>query len=181
MQKTTIVSALVAIVILFSSCMNKEQKKQMGQIDSLRNTLDTISRDFNSLDSTQIAENFNQLLSNNDAFDSIPEENVNKELISRHREAERNLRRYMVNYDRLKSELNKGYNQLDSLSYDVKNDVIPEGKFKFYFDDEEQVVGRLREMTDYIVTTSEKELKRYDSLQTAVDKYLEKNNIQTEE
>ncbi|MFW6019475.1 MAG: hypothetical protein ACOCPM_02740 [Bacteroidales bacterium] len=180
MQKIIIVSAL-AIVIILSSCMDKEQKKQINQIDSLRSALDTISQDFNNIDSVEIAQNFNQLLSNNDVFDSIPEENVNKELISRHREAERNLRRYMVNYDRIKSELNRSYSQLDSLAYDVRNDVIPEGKFKFYFDDEEMVTSRLREMTDYIVTTSKKELNRHDSLQNAVDEYLEKNNIQPKE
>ena len=180
MQKIIIVSA-IAVAIFFSSCMNEEQQKQMGKIDSLRITLDTVSQNFNSVDSAEVAKYFNQVLSNNDAFDSVPEGNKDKDLISRHRETERNLRRYMASYDRINNKLEKSYNQLDSLAYDVKNDLIPEGKFDSYLQDEKQAINRLQDMTNYVVETSKKELGRRDSLQNAVEKYLEENSPKEKE
>lgn len=170
--------ALVLLMaVAISSCTSKETKQRMNQIDSLELTLDTISEKFNSLDSAVIAERFNLLLTYTDYLDSIPEEKRNKDLISQHRQAERNLRRYMSNANRLQIEIQKSYNQLDSLAYDVENDLVPEGEFSYYMEDEKDAVNRLRGLTFYIVDVTEREMARFDSLDKAIKEHFDANSI----
>ncbi len=168
---------ILAGIVLLSGCMSNEQKQRVEKIDSLQVVLDSVSQKLNDIDSAQIQANYQTIMEFNSYLDSVPEENENQELIDNYREAERNLRKYLANANKLNSELQLSYNQLDSLSYDVKHDLVPEGKFKYYYKDEEQSVGKLRELTWYLAETSEGELKRFDSLQNAVEQYLKANNV----
>ncbi len=176
MRKIFFALMLAGIVVL-SSCMNKEQKQRIEKIDSLEVVLDSVSERLNTVDSAQIQANYNAILKYNTYLDSVPEENEDQELIREYRNAERNLRKYLANADNLHSELELSYNQLDSLSYDVKHDLVPEGKFKYYYRDEKTSVKELRDLTFYLAETSEEELKRIDSLHNAVEQYLKANRV----
>mgnify|MGYP006287299097 FL=1 len=124
-MKKLILPLFVVVVVVLSSCTSKEQKQQLAKIDTLNLTLDTISNKLETIDSAAVRKNFLTILENNDLLDSIPVEKQDKELISLHRSVERTYRRYMSNATRMKTELEKSYNQLDSLSYDVKHDLVP--------------------------------------------------------
>ncbi|MFO8055391.1 MAG: hypothetical protein R6U19_09560 [Bacteroidales bacterium] len=177
MKRFSLISIIFGIV-LFTGCSSQKQKEQLAQVDSLKQSLDTIDERFNTLDSSIIARNFERTLKSTELLHLAPEDDKQKEeLIALHRQSEKVYRKYLENTDRLIHELERSYEQVQDLAADVKNDNIPEGQFKNYYRDEKKMVKRLREMVFYIVEENRYELERADSLEEVTEQYLRKHDI----
>lgn len=180
MNRYSIAFLLAAMIIAFSSCQNPEQKARLEKIDSLDTKLDSIETAINSLDSAKVAKRFNRVQENAGRLDSVTSGEADSALMAANEKTEETFRRYLSNIERLKQELSYSYEQLDSLRFDVENELLTQNDFKNYFDDESSAVNYLKDKSFYIVNTTKRKMNSFDSLQTEVERYIKEQAYKNE-
>ncbi|MFO8087927.1 MAG: hypothetical protein R6T91_09045 [Bacteroidales bacterium] len=176
-MKNIQVVLMAGLMIFLFACSSGEKKQRIEKIDSLTLTLDSVQKQISSLDSARIERNFQEIQKTNSLFDSIPDDKIDRELLNEQRSVERAFRAYLAKIGEIKDDLQFSYNQLDSLTHDVEKDLVPEGKFDYYFNDEAEVDRRLKNYVSAIVQETDEALIKYDSIRMKVKEHLEENDV----
>lgn len=170
---------LILSASLFS-CGNPEQKAKLKKVDSLKTTLDSIDQKLDVLDSAEVARNFEKVERNFYLMDSITQDSLDTALLGANKKAEKVFRRYLSNIEKIKKELRFSYAQLDSLRFDVENELVTKKDFGNYYQDEEYAINNLKDLSYYIVQTTKKQMESFDSLQTEMERYIKEKEFKNQ-
>ncbi|MBE9468946.1 MAG: hypothetical protein IMY72_11605 [Bacteroidetes bacterium] len=182
MKKVLFITALVSISFLYS-CMNKETKVKVDKIDGLLTQVDSINLELKKvkIDSLKLVYSITKL--NTDFFKNtnfdMPEDKSFLKDFGAYGLVDKNLKRLLKNYKKMDADIEYSSNQLVSLKYDIKKELLTDNDtINRYIFDEEAALNDIRLNLLPKIKLLNRQLNLYNKVHKSVEdfkKSLEEN------
>jgi len=164
------------LLIILTACTGSHDSEELQKIDSLSMVLDETELMFAEIEIDSLSKFYSVFQSNSDDIKTFynKEDEEEWQTICRYSDLKKPFRNVVEYYDNIITELEYTRQQLDSLKFDLENNLLSEEQQSKYIADEEKAVGYLHQTVYKNLATSKVVMKDFDSLNTLVEKVIVK-------
>jgi translation initiation factor 2B subunit (eIF-2B alpha/beta/delta family) len=178
MKKTLTIPALflMIIIISFSGCKSKDQKKNIAKIDSVISKMDSVYIVFNRLKFEKIKSSYELYTANADFLKENFTEirtDENWPLMCAYSDVRKPIKTAFQNYYIIKNEIDTCEKQMKNLKHDISEGIINNKDFTTYFSTESQFAKNAVDNVKSKLIFAERYIKKFDSLHPIVNKLIE--------
>ena len=166
---------ITATILILSACTGNHQSEKLETIDSLNMVMDEAELIFDEINIDSLGMILSVFKDKSEEIKKYysKESEEGWKVITRYTDLKKPLRNVVEYYDDIKEELQYSRQQLDSLAYDLKNNVITGELATKYLYEEEKAVGTLHKIISNNLITSKVIMHDFDSLNTLVEEIIE--------
>jgi len=164
------------LIVLFITCNNPDRSSEIAKIDSLYTVLDTIAVNLKEVDTagiktrnTEYWDNINEIKKN---YNGTPGDTA-WTIVTQYGGIKKTFKKFLFNYHFWEKEIAFSKEQLDSLKYDVENNLITKEDFKKYFKGEEEAVNSLNQDIFFSIKNVDIYSGVFDTLNPKIIKVIE--------
>ena len=180
-----IISSLVALCFLITSCSSNKFSKQITQIDSLNVVLDSSFSKLNSLDTSVVQSYYlkysdNIKLIRNNFKEKEKEDEEIWSIITRYGMIKKPLRDFKKNFVKYSKEISISHKQLNDLKSDIKNNILTKDQIIQYIKEESEFVKYINVSVSGLMENTKIYFNQYLELNPKVEKYFQNaksNNV----
>lgn len=165
----------IGISFILTACTGNHHNDKFAKIDSLNMVLDETVLIFEEMNIDSISMLFSVFQDNSEKIKEYytKEDEEGWEIICRYTDLKKPFRNVVEYNDNIRKELNYSRQQLDSLKYDLRNNILTEELVIRYLSEEEKAIGTLHKMISNNLSTSKIIIEDFDSLNTLVEEIIE--------
>lgn len=183
MRKIALLSILILVGWVSLPSCTMQHKAELEQIDSLRILVADANNFLSKIDHEQTKKLSQEGKKNVDFVVMYVKDTISlntAKILSAYRDSYRSLKKLDKEIVRLKKNVTYSNNQLETLSRDVKNDLLESDKIKAYVQKEKEGIMKLHQRSQYALDWFTREVKQYEVTITPVDsmmKVMHKNGM----
>jgi len=171
-----ILSFLIALCLLSTSCSTDKYNKQISQIDSLNAVLDSALKKLNTLDTTVVQSHFKEYSKNIKIIRENFKEKDNNEIwtvLTRYGMLKKPLRDFTNHYVKYSKQISFSRKQLSNLKADIKDNAVAKDKVLQYIGEEASFVNYIKISVSDLIENTQNYNNQFLELNPKVEKYFQ--------